>query len=143
MRGGSGVPLIYIMRSINKLHLKTLVDDPVTDYATHDEEIFKREPIIAIGNPLGMKKNDLFNGSFIADREIIWDLISPIIIETEAWPLIKRARTSRDGRKVMLAFHDHFPGPNKVNQIQKQAEQKLLSLSYIREKERTGPLNDL
>ena len=30
----------------------------------------------------------------------------------------------------MLAFHDHFLGPNNVNHIQKHAEQKLLSLSY-------------
>ena len=29
----------------------------------------------------------------------------------------------------MLASHDHFMGPNNVDHIQKQAEQKLLSLS--------------
>ena len=41
------------MRESNKLHPKSSVDDPVTAYASHNEEMVKRAPIIATGNPLG------------------------------------------------------------------------------------------
>ena len=53
MRGGSGVPISYVLRSSNELHSKPLLDDMVIAYATHDEEIIKRALIIATGNPLG------------------------------------------------------------------------------------------
>ena len=92
--------------------------------------MFKRAPIIAAGNTLGIEEYTLFEESLITDRGKVWDLISPLIIKTEACPHIKNARTSRDGIKAMLTFHHHFMGPNNVDYIQKQAEQKLLSLSY-------------
>ena len=53
MRGGRWVPLSYVVREITKLHPKPSVDDPVTAYATHDEDIVKRAPLIVTGNPLG------------------------------------------------------------------------------------------
>ena len=47
MRGDNGVPFSYVVRASNELHPKPEVDDPVTAYATHDEEMVKRAPIIA------------------------------------------------------------------------------------------------
>ena len=35
-----------------------------------------------------------------------------------------------DGRKAVLAFHDHFLVPKNVDHFQNQAEKNLLSLSY-------------
>ena len=90
----------------------------------------KRAPIIAAGNPLGTEEGFPFNDDFVFDRGKVWDLIYPIIVKTEAWPRIERARTIRDGRKAMMVFYDHFLGPNNVDCIQKQAEQKIFSLSY-------------
>ena len=119
MRGGSRVPLSYVVRSSNELHPKTSVDDLVTAYATHDEEIVKRATIIATRNNPGIEEDGPFNNSFVADRGKLWDLISPLIIKTEAWPHIKHARTSRDRRKAILAFNDQFMGPNNVDYIQK------------------------
>ena len=83
--------------------------------------MFKREPIIAAGNTLGIEEYTLFEESLITDRGKAWDLISPLIIKTEACPHTKRAMISREGRKVMLVFHDYFLGPNNVDHIQKQA----------------------
>ena len=98
------------------------MDDPVTAYETHDEEMVKRAPIVVAGNPQGIEEDSPFDDSFISDRGKLWDLISALIIKREAWPHIKQARTIRDGRKAMLAFHDHFLGPTNVDHIQKQAE---------------------
>ena len=68
MRGGSGVPLSYVVRESNKLHPTPSIDDPATAYTTHDEEMFKRAPIIASRNPLGTEEYGPFNDSFVTDR---------------------------------------------------------------------------
>ena len=69
MRGGSGVPLSCVVRASNKLHPKTSIDDPVTDYVTRDEEMVKRAPIITAGNTLGTEEDGPFDDSFVSDRE--------------------------------------------------------------------------
>ena len=46
--------------------------------------MFKRALIIATGNPLGTEEDGLFDDSFVADRGKVRDLISPLIIKTEA-----------------------------------------------------------
>ena len=130
MLGLGGVPISNVVRSSNKLHPKPLMDEQVSAYKTYDEEMIKRSLISVAGNTQGTEEDGPFNEFFIADRSKVWNLISPLIIKTEAWPHIKNARTSRDGIKAMLTFHHHFMGPNNVDYIQKQAEQKLLSLSY-------------
>ena len=132
MQGGSGISLSYVTREINKLHPKPSVDNPVTAYTTHNEDMVKRALIIVEGNKLGAEEDTPFKNSFLTDRGKVWDLIYPLIIRTEVWPHIKLARTSHDGRKAMLEFHDPFLGPKNVDHIQKQAEHKLLSLSYQR-----------
>ena len=96
----------------------------------HNEEMVKRSLIIAAGNSIGTEKDGPFNESFVSDRGKLWDLISTPIIKKEASPYIKCYRTSHYGIKTMLEYHDHFLGPNTVNHIQKQAKQKLLSISY-------------
>ena len=53
IRGGNRVLLSYVVRASNEEHLKPSVDDPVTSYATHDEDMAKRAPIIAAANSLG------------------------------------------------------------------------------------------
>ena len=99
MQGGSGVLFSYVVRSINYIHPKLSVDDLVTSYATHDEDMFKRAPIIAAVNPLGMEEDGPFSDYFIADIGKLRDILSPLIIKTEAWTHIKRTRTSRDSSK--------------------------------------------
>ena len=68
MRGGSEVPLSYVVRKSNELHPNTEVDDPVTSYTTTDADMFKRAPIITEGNPLGTEEDGPFDDSFVADR---------------------------------------------------------------------------
>ena len=99
MRRFSGVPLSYVMRASNEIYPKTSVNDPITAYATHDEEMVKRAPIIATENPLETEEDGPFDNSFVFGRGKVWDLVSPLIIKAEAWPHIKLARTSSDGRK--------------------------------------------
>ena len=129
MRGGSNVLLGYVARISNGLHPKTSINDPVSSYKTHDEEMVKREPIILPGNLQGTEEDGPFEDYFITDRGKVWDLISPIIIKKEAWPHIKCARTSCDSRISIFAFHDCFLGPNNVDHIYKQSEQNLFYLS--------------
>lgn len=130
MRGGSGVPLSYVARPTNELIPKPSDEDPSTGYGTHDEEMVKRAPIIKTGSMNGTEQDGPFDDTFMGDSGKVWDLISPLLITTEAWPHVKSARKSRNGRKAMLAFHDHFLGPNNISHIQKQAESKLLTLTY-------------
>ena len=108
------------MRAINELYPKPLVDDPVTSYATHNEEMVKRAMIVAAGNSLVTEEDGPFNDSFVANIGKLWDLICPIVIKTEACTHIKCARTMRDRRKAMMALHDHFMVTKNVNHIQKQ-----------------------
>ena len=129
MRGCSGVTLSYVVRKSNELHPKPSIYDKVTAYNNHNEDMVKREHIIASGSPIVTEEYGPLYDSFIADRRKVWDLISPLIIKSEAWTKIKRARTSRDRRKATLEFHDHFMESKNINHIQKQAEQKLLYLS--------------
>ena len=82
MRGVSAVTVSYVARARNELHPKPSVDDPVTAYVTHDEEMVKRAWIIATGNPLGMEEDGPLDESFFADREKVRDIISPLIIKT-------------------------------------------------------------
>ena len=130
MRGGNGVPLSYTVRPTDELMPKPSADDPSTEYSTYDEEMVKRAPIIVAGNANCTESDGPFDDTFVGDRGKVWDLICPLLITTEAWPHVKSARKNRDGRKAMLAFYDHFLGPNNIDHIQKQAETKLLSLSY-------------
>ena len=68
MQGSIRIPLSYAVRESNDLHPKPSVDDPVTAYTDHNEEMVKRAPIIAAGNPLVTEEDAPFNESFIADR---------------------------------------------------------------------------
>ena len=80
MRGVSGVPLSYAVRENNELHPKPSIDDPVTAYATHDEEMIKRAPIIATGNSLGTEEYGPLYYSFVTDRVrygILYPHLSP------------------------------------------------------------------
>ena len=47
---------------------------------------------------------------------------------------MKSARKNRDGWKDMLAFCDHFGGPNKMDHLQNQAEMNLYNLMYAGER---------
>ena len=75
MRGGSGVLLSYVVRASNEIHLKPSVDDTITAYTTHYEDMVKRAPIIAAVNHMGTEEDPPFNDYFVADRGKVWDLI--------------------------------------------------------------------
>ena len=101
-------------------------ENPSNTYANYDEEMVKIVPIIEPGNAANATESDWnFVNTFIRDREKILDIIYPYLHVTDTWPHVKSARKNRDGRKSMLAFYDHYLGPDNVDHLQKQAEMKL------------------
>ena len=133
MIGGRGVLLSYFVMASNKIHANTEVDDLVTSYATHNEEMVNMAPIILAGNLLGMEEDGPLDDYFVADRRKVWDIIYPLIIKTETWKHIKRARTICERRKAMLAFHDHFMGPKTLT-TSKSKQNRSSCTFHIREK---------
>ena len=92
-------------------------------------------PIIETGCASNTTEEDgPFDDTFIGDIGKIWDLISPLLHVTDAWPHGKSARKNCGGHKAMLLFCGHFGGPNDVDRVQNQAEMKLYNLIYSWEK---------
>ena len=77
-----------------------------------------------------------YSDTCIRDKGKVWDLISPLLHVTDEWPHMKTTRKNCDGKKVMLAFFDHFGGPNNVDHLQKQEEMNLQNLTYKGEKKK-------
>ena len=73
-------------------------------------------PIIEPGHDVNATEEDgTFTDTYIGYRKKVWDPISQLLHVTDAWPNVKITRNNCDGRKAVLAFYDHFLGPNNVD----------------------------
>ena len=71
-----------------------------------------------------------FSDTFVGGRGKVWDFISPLVHDTDAWPYVKSSSNNRNYWKDMISFYDHFLVPNNVDHLQKQAEIKLQNPTY-------------
>ncbi len=62
---------------------------------------------------------------YLVNQEMVWDIISRITRKHSSWTYVKPAQRRRDGRMAFTGLYQHFLGPNNVDNMAKQAEDKL------------------
>lgn len=126
--GERKIPLAYVVRK----------NDAVPDndlevvYPTIQDEMIARAPHYTI-NAANVKVPD---PTYLVNREKVWDIISKITREHSCWTYVKPAQRTRDGRMAFLNLHQHFLGPNNVDNMATLAEDKLKNTVYNGEQRR-------
>ena len=111
IRGCDGVPLRYVAQPKSDPMPIVESSDTSNTYATYDEEMVKIVLMIEAGHAANAREEyGCFSDTFIRYRRKFWDIISPLLHVTNAWPHVKSARNNRNGQKATLAFYDHFLG---------------------------------
>ncbi len=140
IRGHRGVlkgPLSYVTR--RDLFPMNAVTDPGyntagSKYNDHDDEIIAWQRIVdASAATLSLKvheKDGPFTDNFLLDRTRVFELLSSILCETDAWTVIKPFRIKRDGRGAWLMLWDHYLGENNVDHMAMEAEKALTTCTY-------------
>jgi hypothetical protein len=127
--GERKIPLAYVVRKDDAIPTG---DDPSTSYPTIQDEMIARAPHFSISED-GTKVMDPV---FLVNREKVWDIISRITREHSSWTYVKPAQRTRDGRLAYQHLYLHFLGPNNVDNMATQAEDKLKSTVYNGEQRR-------
>ena len=73
---------------------------------------------------------------YLVNREKVWDIISKITRDHSAWTYVKPAQKTRDGRMAYNGLYQHFLGPNNVDNMATQTEDKLKNTVYNGEQRR-------
>ena len=107
------------------------VAEPDGGYATVQDEMIARAPHFTMA---GDVRTD--DPTFLVNREKVWEIIAGITREHTCWTHVKPAQRARDGRKAYLALYTQFLGPNNVDNMATQAENKLTSTVYNGEQRR-------
>ena len=127
--GERKIPLAYVIRKNTAIPDGA---DPSTNYPTIQDEMIARAPHMmtaadgtAIPDPI-----------YLVNREKVWDIISKITRDHSAWTYVKPAQKTRDGRMAYNGLYQHFLGPNNVDNMATQAEDKLKNTVYNGEQRR-------
>ena len=113
-----GVPLSYVSRPTSDLMPIVEAENPINTYATYDNKLVKRVPIIEPGHAANATEEDgPFSDTFIGDRGKVWDLIYAFLHVMDALQHMKGTRRNCDGRKAMLTVYDHFLGLNNMDHL--------------------------
>jgi hypothetical protein len=68
--------------------------------------------------------------TYLVNREKVWDITSKITREHSCWTYVRPAQCTRDGRMAYPNLHQHFLGPNCVDNMATLAEDKLKNTVY-------------
>ena len=126
--GERKIPLAYVVRK--EADVPPL--DPPVVYTTIQEEMISR----ARHYTLAADGTKTFDPVYLANNGKVWDIISKITREHSSWTYVKPAQRSRDGRLAFENLYQHFLGPNNVDNMATQAEDKLKSTVYNGEQRR-------
>ena len=136
-RAGEKGPLSYVVRK--ELFPPAAAVDPGfgdigTKYNNHDDEMIARQRIIdASVATMDLKvheKNGPFTDNFTRDRATVYDLLSALFNNTDAYAVIKPYKTKSDGRGAWLALTNHYLGEDNVGHMAGMAEKQLSTISY-------------
>jgi hypothetical protein len=127
--GERKIPLAYVVRKDEAIPTG---NNPATSYPTKQDEMIMRAPHYSIGDD-GVKIPDPV---YLVNREKVWDIISTITRDHSSWTYVKPAQRTRDGRLAFQNLYQHFLGPNNVDNMATQAEDKLKSTVYNGEQRR-------
>ena len=126
--GDKMIPLAYVVRKDEAVPTV----EPEGGYATVQDEMIARAPHFRI-TAAGVRNPD---PTYLVNRQKVWEIIARITRENSCWTYVKDAQRTRDGRMAYLALWTHYLGPNNVDNMATQAEQKLQSTVYNGEQRR-------
>ncbi|KAI2490202.1 hypothetical protein MHU86_24393 [Fragilaria crotonensis] len=127
--GERKIPLAYVIRKDEAIPTGA---DPPTNYPTKQDEMIARAPHFTLGDDNVRVPDPVY----LANREKVWDIISKITRDHSSWTYVKPAQRARDGRMAFHGLYQHFLGPNNVDNMAAQAEDKLKSTVYNGEQRR-------
>ena len=74
---------------------------------------------------------------YLVNREkVVWDIISKISRDHTSWTYVKPVQKTRDSRMAYQGLYQHFLGPNNVDNMATQTEDKLKNTAYHGEQRR-------
>jgi len=124
--GVTKIPLAYVIRDE-----ASVFPDPPGGYATRQQELIARAPILATVGSVGMANP--FTQTYLDDRSKVWELLSAITRDLECWSYVMPAQKTRDGRNAFFNLKLHYLGVNNVDNMAATAERKLQRNSYTGE----------
>lgn len=124
--GVTKIPLAYVIRA--DVEPKPSADDPANGYATRQDELINRAPIV--------NNNGAHTATYLQDRARVWELISDITRAHDCWSYVRPAQKTQDGRLAFQGLKGHYLGQNHVDNMSSKAERRLQSNSYYGEKRR-------
>ena len=81
-----------------------------------------------------IKVDRYFAPAFLEDNQTLFDLVLQVFHNNKCWVYAKGFVHARNARGAYWALHNHFLGPNNVDNQATAAERKLAALSYHGEK---------
>ncbi len=124
--GETGVPLSYVVRK----NVEPQADpDPAAPnrhygWATPQLVMINRAPIMDPADP------EAYCGTFLLDSETVWQKLKDLLSGEPCWTFIKPTSQSRNGRKAFMNLWDNYLGPNTVNNMPDELENRLSRLEY-------------
>ena len=150
IRGPSGMPLIWVVR-------ETLVPDAETEddednYATIDEEMIARAPIIdetdeaydsdddihEESNWEKFEENGPFTSMFLVDAKLVWMVLHKIFGPKTTWVHAKGTNKSKNGRRAYQILKNFLMGPDWASVTIKGLETRMRSTIYEQETKNFG-----
>jgi len=117
--GTTKIPLAYVVRVDEAVPGDP---DPTDGYDSKQDELIARAPIrLGNNNP---------TETFKSDNDLVWAKLAEITRNHECWTYVKPAQRARDGRRAFFGLKNHYLGPNNVDNMSTQAEQRLQALSF-------------
>ena len=123
--GVDGIPLAYIIRR-PRIDERVAID-PIGGFGSVQDEMIHRAPHLAADGTTDL-------ASYRTDRLKVWELLAEICRNLDCFTYIKPEQRLRDGRRAFWRLHDHYLGPNNVDNMATLAETKLQVTSYQGEK---------
>jgi hypothetical protein len=117
--GETGVPVDYVVRENVEIPSGT---DLSEGYIAVADEMIARAPH--------------GNQAYANDSMEVWSYMVNITQAHDCWTYVKPAQRTKAGRRAFLLLWNHFLGPNKVDSMASEAEDKLVSVSYTGERKK-------
>ena len=137
LRGGTGIPLSYVIRA--NIMPKFSKTDPrfgVTDsaYASIDEEMVARAPIIEHNysdrTQAELETSGPFTTAFSSDMKKVYAVLHAMFGHNPVWQHVKKHQASQNGRKTWLTLHAYYFGGDKATVLCQQHLSKLSTLKF-------------
>jgi hypothetical protein len=123
--GTTGMPLAYVVRKNEHIPEGP---DPLTNYATVEEEMIARAP--------HFEANGVHLQSFLIDHNAVWDIVIAMCANHTSMACIKKAAHIHNGCTAYQALYNHYLGDSNVDHLADEADRKLMTSTYCSKQKR-------